>query len=437
MAEVTTAFLGMIFSPSTMATGEERHTTHGDQIAPTMESACQNCSSVNGSAGAVVTPYTVPMNSNMPYWECMSSRWFFIVTLPIFLVFGVFGNTMSFCIMMRMRMRKSSVCTYLAGIAIADNIIFILQCLRSLMLNITFASWDLRGKMRCGLYQFLFQLSSEMSTVLITIVTFERLIAIFNPLKAPLWFTVRRARICLLVVFLVLAAWNLPLLLVYQTITHKGIVYCTADVPDWYYTAYNIVDAVIYSYGPFLCIMVSNLVLVCKLTRRSQIMKRTTARADDEVGSSVGDGVSMVSIGGQLGSSTARLSPQVPTTPLSLRAHGKGFANSVNDKILPMLIVMSTAFLVTTGPISIMAVLRVIGVPIVINMEEEGHCLAMLGFALPIALMVSNHGINFYLYCVSGKRFRSEFCSMLGINKQGTGTHSKTTSLASPADAKY
>ena len=408
LMETTTVIMDMFFFSESSTSAAREQTTQDFPPFSTLDSACQNGSSHNSSVcGDVVTPRVVPLNSNMPFWECTYSRWLFMIAMPIFQFFGVFGNTMAFCVMMRMQMRKSSVCMCLAGIALADNIFFTLQSLRSLLLNVTFASWDLRVKMRCGIYQFLWGVSSEMSTLTLTAVTLERVLAVYNPLKAPLWFTVKRAKISMLVFCILLSAWNFPLLLVYKTATYKDIIYCTADVPAWYYMAYNIIDAIIYSYGPFLCIFISNILLVWKLRRRGEDLERPIETA-------------------------------IPSS--SLRAHGKGFKKAVNDKILPMLIMASTVFLLTTGPASILAMLRVCGVPLVIHMDEEGHCNTMVAAALPVVLMISNHGINFYLYSISGKTFRSEFLSMIGVKesskKQSSGD-SKTTKDSGGSRAVY
>ena len=75
--------------------------------------------SMNASADDVDNRTFVSMLNNNSLLEIR--RLLFAVILPIFIVFGTYGNAVSFYVTRRGSMKKVSTCFFLAILAIADS----------------------------------------------------------------------------------------------------------------------------------------------------------------------------------------------------------------------------------------------------------------------------------------------------------------------------
>lgn len=78
----------------------------------------------------------------------------------------------------------------------------------------------------CKAYYFAHYMSLTIPVVLLSVISVERYIAILYPLKAKQLFTFKRLRITQVLIWLILAAYNSPQLIVHDTFTLGGKTFC-------------------------------------------------------------------------------------------------------------------------------------------------------------------------------------------------------------------
>ncbi|KAK2190140.1 hypothetical protein NP493_86g03015 [Ridgeia piscesae] len=91
-----------------------------------------------------------------------------------------------------------------------------------------------------------------------------------------------------------------------------------------------------------------------------------------------------------------------------------------------MLLSVTFAFIILTGPIAVTLILEKSWVP---PKEAHGSAIWRLWRTVVSNLMYTNHAINFLLYSVSGRKFRREFCRIVPCIKccGGAGGESDTS----------
>ncbi len=104
----------------------------------------------------------------------------YIIIVPI----GLMGNILSFCVLMRKEIRKTSTAIYLIALCITDT----LCLLEAPMIDMILASelflrwhWPVQNTLSCKFYNFLYFLNPHMSAWCLVSVTIERVIVIYFP----------------------------------------------------------------------------------------------------------------------------------------------------------------------------------------------------------------------------------------------------------------
>ena len=108
----------------------------------------------------------------------------FFFSYVIVILAGLTGNILSFCVLMRQEIRKTSTAVYLIALSIADT----LSLLGGPMTDYVLASelflgwyWPSLSTLSCKLYMFLYFLNPQMSAWCLVSVTIERIIVIYFP----------------------------------------------------------------------------------------------------------------------------------------------------------------------------------------------------------------------------------------------------------------
>ena len=194
-------------------------------------------------------------------------------------------------------------------------------------------------------------------------------------------------------------AWTVQV--VYFPVGESIVPQCTAG--DKYQTlieeVWPWVDALIYSFIPFVLILVFNTSII------RQILKANRLRR--EISSTTGI------------PSQSRLSGQLPGSNESecrgptLFGPQNRFRAYDSGKLTVMLLTISFAFLVTTLPANIALITVNIWTP------KDMHQMSQIRLFRTVTelLMYLNHSSHFYLYCATGRKFRLNLCRLLHLNK--------------------
>ncbi|KAH3793982.1 hypothetical protein DPMN_147510 [Dreissena polymorpha] len=315
---------------------------------------------------------------------------------PILLVLGTCGNFLSFVIMSR-NMFKISTYSYLALLAIMDTFVL---CIGLLRMWIGHFAMDIQimSNWMCKLVTFVGYVSSVMSVWLIIAVTIERFIAVKFPLKAQRMCNVVRARIVILAITLATCLlyshifWTVELrshdingTFSYKCDASLEHVLLIKEIWPW-------VDAAVYSFIPFLIILVLNSMIV----RRVLVARRERSKLQ-----------------------------MIPLTNIYLtpsRCSCKR-SNESSKKLTCMLLAVSFTFLTTTLPMNLLMVVNAAlgdDKTSVYSYEyQRKYAILKLARTVVELLMYINHSSNFFLYCATGRKFRQQVKLMLCLCCKG------------------
>ena len=225
------------------------------------------------------------------------------------------------------------------------------------------------------------------STLLVVSMTFDRFYSIIRPHKAASFNTVRRAKITIVCIFLFSIVYNLPQVLLVSGETYECVPYGKAsNLP--YGMPYFWLSFVIHYALPFVLLLAMNSVIIHTIRTRSLVEKNTKE------------------IHGQSqGKSEAHIQCQVQgRKPTS--SEGQTFA---------ILLLVTFAMLILNTP----AYILFIYIQIVdFTVSPQVYAGYFLFLQLSFNLQVSNYGINFFLYVISGNKFRTDLVRLFAKKRR-------------------
>ncbi|KAH3839842.1 probable G-protein coupled receptor 139 [Dreissena polymorpha] len=307
---------------------------------------------------------------------------------PIFICLGLVGNILSMLVWRRWKMR-SSTGTYLIGQAIADMglLVFFMLTDSILMFRHSIASSSTFGAFYAFVGYplfFLFLLCSIWFTVGVTV---DRYIQVCWINKAKEMCSEKRAWIGLSIITILCFLFNAPHFATYEPVpdverkssdaglrfTEYGSSTGNINYELWV-QCMMILEPV-----PWAIILTLNLLIIKRVTTTNQQM-------DIKRGSS-----------------------------------GKKMARKSEAQLTRLLLTVTFTFLVLTAPRCIMQCF--------ILFKSGDHVVFSKAFAIAKLGLVINSSINFFLYCLSGKRFRKELRSVVCSLYRGDSRVSTTISM--------
>ena len=206
------------------------------------------------------------------------------------------------------------------------------------------------------------------STLLILSMTFDRLYSIIRPHKAASFNTVKRAKFTVALIATISILYNLPHLYLTSYVGWECIPYGNANeysLGELYYWLSLVVQFAL----PFVCLLTMNSVIIHKIRNRFVFVKKPLSSSSD---SSPGEN---------------------PSTKHS------------EMQVFVILLLVTFAFLILATP----GYLFFLFVRI-IHFFKTPKLLAgyFLFYHVAHKMYISNHGINFFLYVIFGKKFRTD-----------------------------
>ena len=290
------------------------------------------------------------------------NQYWFTILVPI----GLIGNTLSFFVMIRPKNRKVSTCIYMAAISINDNLMMCLAFIHWLVTVANVIDWRLWS---CKSLAYLVIFSLQCSTYLVLAMTIDKYAAIKWPHRAATYSTPTRAlSICFGVIMCALC-YNVPNLFAITLIGNRCIAYVLGGLKTKIYSWISfLVNFII----PFSMLIHMNHAIV-KAVRNSQKMFRTN-------------------------------------TDIAISKKDQGMdrrqrtMKSTENQLTVMLLLVTILFLILLFPTNI----RFIYSTFVGRDTPFKYATSSLIYELTYKMYSTNSGINFFLYCISGERFRND-----------------------------
>ncbi|XP_076439151.1 uncharacterized protein LOC143278024 [Babylonia areolata] len=314
----------------------------------------------------------------LPLYIAGTHLWY--IYPPFVILFGLFGNAMTIIIMRRMKSGESTINMYFTAIAVVDTI-YICTSTVGFWVNVTFGfRIDSVHPVVCKVHTWLYTGGSTVSCWYLVCMTVHRAVSVVWPHRVNLLFTRRTVLLLLAAITVFFAGIYSHYLVGFDVVTRPGTQQkrCMGDVSyeEYTYFSENIfvyIELSSYCVVPFIILILANSVLVWKLTVSVKSASKHLTQGDSD----------------------------------QVLAREKA-ANSVTLTA----IVVSITFLVLTLPSSITYIMDYFSL---MHDRISGHERARKVFINDVATLLShtNSAVNFYLYCLTGRRFREEFLKVL------------------------
>ncbi|CAM4856465.1 unnamed protein product [Rotaria socialis] len=337
--------------------------------------------------------------------------------LPCLLLIGTTCNTLTFVVMRRGRMRHSSSCFYMAALAIADTFVLWIGCLNRWLELLDKQRPILACNMCCKLGTFGFFFFADCSVWITVAMTFERYIAVSQPLRASQVCTIKRARYMLLLVFTVFFLINSHFLWTFHL--SSTLSHCMPlNDQSLFIRYFTWIDSFKYSFCPFTLLITLNILIIKSLLNARNTNKYLQQETTNDCHANYNTKSNSTSF-----SSTSTTNASIkksnkkskcnPLRSLHLYQQEKHTSTKalayrrVNRRLTTMLLAVSFAFCICSMPISIMQLIDAI-------YSDINHRSTTLNAGIAIGKIIAeisqylNHSSNFFLYAFTGRVFRHE-----------------------------
>ena len=332
--------------------------------------------SLRTTQNETTTPTTTPratstfMEEVQTYLTYKIASYINLYWFPILVPIGLVGNTLSFLVMIKPNNRKVSTCIYMAAISVNDNLMMCLTLHEWLLSGAKLEEWRV---WRCKFAAYLINFALQSSTYQVLAMTFDKYVAIKWPHRAATYSTPKRARIILLSVFVCALIYNSPHL--YASSLVGGL--CLAYVVGGTITrVFSWVTFLFNGLIPFPILIYMNSVILLQIRKsRNMFRSNETGRNQDTKGTD--------------------------TRQKTMK--------SAENQLTIMLLLVTVLFLILLIPTYI----RFIYLTFVERDTPCKYASSMLFFQVTYKLYTTNNGINFFLYCLSGQKFRNDLKEIL------------------------
>ena len=300
------------------------------------------------------------------YPDFVASENIILYGYPWLILLGTLGNILTFAVM---RTRLSSITStyfYMTVLAAADITILLNGALRKWIFKVSNFDPINEHEVLCKLINFVHYWCFDFSAWILVAMTAERFIAVHWPLRCIDHTGKAKARKVIIGISIFLAIVNIPLLVVLTV--REGRCVSEPEYRVFFKDVWPHIDATVYSFIPFTLLLLFNILIILELRKATAVQ-------------------------GDLQASIRHSNP------------------SPHRRLTIMLLCISFAFLITSAPNVIYTIIRFKVYPHKLIWENLAKI--SLGNAISSFFIYTMHSINFFLYSISGQKFRQELIQMV------------------------
>ena len=341
--------------------------------------------SVTTEAG-VNTSEAAPLDSFIHYRVAI---WLISYVTPIIVILGTFGNVMTIVIMRRTATGDSVTNIFFTALAVTD-LISLYGTAFTFWTRYTF-DFNLAAlsSASCKLHAWISTGSGTVGAWILVLLTVHRATAVVWPHRVNVLCTRRKAWLAVGVITVLLAALYSHYIYGFDLHPRRNssrfvCYYVSAEYLHFVDSVFTYIEMLIFCAGPFSCLALSNSVLVWKLTVSVREARQRLTSGNTE----------------------------------QFETRNKA-ANSVTLTV----IMVSLTFIILTLP---NGVYFVVFIALVDDQTRSGLAKGYLYYMTMSLLLFCNMAVNFYLYCLTGRRFRQEFYNIITCGRSEATVNSSS-----------
>uniref|UniRef100_A0AAG5DDT1 G-protein coupled receptors family 1 profile domain-containing protein n=2 Tax=Anopheles atroparvus TaxID=41427 RepID=A0AAG5DDT1_ANOAO len=328
-------------------------------------------------------------------------NYLFAYYVPALVLLGSIGNVLSVLVFFKTKLRKLSSSYYLAALGLSDTVFLVGL----------FVTWlDIfqvpvyTREPYCQLLTYMSGVASFLSVWYVVAFTFERFIVVRYPLKRQSWCTVRRAKTIIACLTLAGSVHSVPYFFYAGPQYAENDNHTICDMRRDYkeqLEIFNYVDTVIVFIVPFTVIVVLNSVTSLTVWRFAGLRRNMTLPKRKP---------SNLEIRRQMSFQYFSTHPNGRNGVLRRPSMRENRMLYSQMKVTKMLLLVSSVFVCLNLPSYVMRVRAFV--------ETHPSYLMILVQFYFYLFFITNFGINFFLYCISGQNFRKAVIEMFRRQRQ-------------------
>lgn len=351
--------------------------------------------------------------------EYQVAQYFHLYILPLIFTFGFIGNMLSLCIMMQTSNRRLTCCWYFAALSVYDNLVM----LASLYLWANQLLGE-PGFWMCRTYSYFVNLGSSTSCYLMLFITVDRYYAVCRALETPPVKTPSDARKAIVMLAIITCFLNVPQ--VYSCDLVEDVICASYSLDGILPKVHIWVAIVLFFVLPFVSVSLMNVKIYARIRhRRKLINDENQPMALREQNGTSTSLCSMDSITGTSSKEDSVL------TDANHRGKRLRLQQYIERELTKMMVAVAVAFIFLTMPQYVRYVIYIF-----VDYQCSSHRYAVFALCFNITnkLFIANNAVNFYLYCMTGAKFRKDFITMMDnvvyyLKKSKCCAHGSKTNL--------
>ena len=187
---------------------------------------------------------------------------------PVIVLMGTVGNTLSFCVLVRRRMRSTPMYFYLTLLAVADTFVLYVSAFKVWIRALTKFELLHVSNVGCKLFMFVLLCSFYMSAWLIVLVTLDRFLVIWFPFRGYLLMRIRQARLTAALLAIVVGIYNIHVFWTMGLHRFGSAPTCDADQDNFFMThIFEYLKLVSYCVVPFVIVIALNVGILLRINK--------------------------------------------------------------------------------------------------------------------------------------------------------------------------
>ena len=341
--------------------------------------------SVTTEAG-VNTSEAVSLDSFIQY---RVSLWLTYYVTPIIIILGTFGNVMTIVIMRRTSTGDSVTNIFFTALAVTDLISLYGTAIPNWMSDTFHLDFSTFSSAACKTYTWVATGSGTVGAWILVLLTLHRATAVVWPHRVNVLCTRRKACLVIGVITVLLAALYSHYIYGYDLLlrnnsTGPKCYYVSAEYLHFVDSVFTYIELLIFCVVPFSCLALSNSILVWKLTVSVREARQRLTPGNTE---------------------------QFVTR------------NKAANSVTLTVIIVSMTFIILTLPNGLYLI---VFFPLFDFETLRGYAKALMYNTIIFLMLYCNMAVNFYLYCLTGKRFRQEFYNILRCGRREATVNSSS-----------
>ena len=188
--------------------------------------------------------------------------------IPVIVLMGTVGNTLSFCVLMRRRMRSTPMYFYLTLLAVADTFVLYVSAFKVWIRAMTRFEVLHLSNVGCKLIMFILLCSFYLSAWLVVLVTLDRFLVVWFPFRGYLLMRIRQARLTAGVLAVVVAVYNVHVFWTMGLHRFGSAPTCDAAQDNFFMThVFEYLKLISYCVVPFTIVLALNVGILVRINR--------------------------------------------------------------------------------------------------------------------------------------------------------------------------